>query len=233
MPLSLSTTDFFAFTNQGTAPCNNNLCKRIKAFVMDSCSLTRHGAVVALSRCTDVDLVGQTRDPSRMMEAVREPDLNVILLGGTRRGVDPEMVMDIKKARANLAVMIYGGENNEECVHACVRAGATGYLGTLPNDRTLAEAVRCVCAGKCFFDPEAQACLASRQGRKELTSREVQMLQFISEGQSNKEMSSLLGISVDTVKFHVSNLITKLDARDRTHAIVKAIQRGIVALPVQ
>jgi two-component system, NarL family, response regulator len=205
--------------------------KPIRALLVDRCGVVRNGVTVALNRCNDVEVVGHLKNETAAFTELSLKQTNVVLIGSARGQTEPDLIVAIKRTRHDVGVLVYGGGANEERVYSCVQAGANGYLGSISSGRTFAEAVRAVASGRNYFDPEAQACLSARRTRKELSCREVQILKLISEGQSNKEISSLLNISAETVKFHVSNVITKIGARDRTHAIVIAFQRGILDVP--
>jgi DNA-binding NarL/FixJ family response regulator len=96
--------------------------------------------------------------------------------------------------------------------------------------QTLVEAVQRVHAGKRFLPPPVASALASRMPDSELSSRELEVLQLLVAGKSNKEIAQSLGITEATVKSHVSTILMRLNVSDRTQAVVTALQRGLVHL---
>ncbi len=109
-----------------------------------------------------------------------------------------------------------------------MEAGASGYLVKGLPQEMLVNAVRKVHAGGRYLPPPMSQALAERTPDTSLSARERQVLELIAKGKSNKEIASELGITPATVKCHVSVILTRLDASDRTQAVVTALQRGLV-----
>jgi DNA-binding NarL/FixJ family response regulator len=111
-----------------------------------------------------------------------------------------------------------------------LKAGARGYLlkGNVHTD--LLETIRAVHAGRKRIPPEVAAELAMHTTEDQLTARELEILKLIAKGNANKEIAFQLSIREDTVKSHVGNILEKLDANDRTHAVTIALKRGIIEL---
>jgi DNA-binding NarL/FixJ family response regulator len=111
-----------------------------------------------------------------------------------------------------------------------LRAGARGYLlkGHVYTD--LLETIRAVHAGQKRVPPEVAAELAGYAGGDELTPREIEILRLIAGGNANKEIGARLGIAEETVKSHITNILSKLEASDRTHAVTIGLKRGIIDL---
>src|SRR5262249_17549197 len=108
--------------------------------------------------------------------------------------------------------------------------GASGYvLKSLPQDELLAV-IRSVHAGKRRVPAEVAALLAEHLGEEALTPRELQVLRLIRDGSKNKQIADQLSISENTVNFHIENIVDKLGAKDRTHAVTIAIRRGLLPL---
>lgn len=207
--------------------------RQIRVLLVDSDSIARCGVAVTLQREPDIEVVGQARDESHA-SLCPESSLDVILYGARMDSSTLESCFHGARSLSQRArVLVYGGDHTEEHVHNAVGAGAYGYLCRHSKRRTFVDAVRRVASGRRYFPDEVQALLHARRIRKELSAREVTMLELIAEGLSNKEMATHLRVSPETVKFHVSNLIEKLEARDRTHALVIALRRGIMRLPTR
>jgi DNA-binding NarL/FixJ family response regulator len=207
--------------------------RQIRVLLVDSDSIARCGVAVTLQREPDIEVVGQARDEARAcLGPTNSPD--VILFGAhTDSNSTKSCFHGAQSLSRHARVLVYGGDHTEEHVHNAVGAGVFGYLCRHSKRRVFVDAVRRVASGRRYFPDEVQALLQARRIRKELSAREVTMLELIAEGLSNKEMATHLRVSPETVKFHVSNLMEKLEARDRTHALVIALRRGIMRLPTR
>ena len=111
-----------------------------------------------------------------------------------------------------------------------LKAGARGYLLKAEVNDELLDTIRSVHAGQWRIHPELAAELAEYIGSEDLTVREMEVLRLIATGNANKEIGGKLSIGEDTVKRHVTNILGKLDANDRTHAVTIALKRGIIEL---
>jgi len=111
-----------------------------------------------------------------------------------------------------------------------LKAGARGYLLKADVNEELLDTIRSVHAGRRRIHPEVAAELAEYIGREALTVREIEVLRLIATGNANKEIGAKLSVGEDTVKRHVTNILGKLDANDRTHAVTIALKRGIIEL---
>src|SRR3712207_5394369 len=111
-----------------------------------------------------------------------------------------------------------------------LRAGASGYILKSMSKNELLDVIRAVHAGKRHVSPEVAAALAEHLGEEELTDRELEVLRLIRDGYRNKQIAERLGIAETTVNFHVKNLMGKLGANDRTHAVTIALRRGLLQI---
>jgi DNA-binding NarL/FixJ family response regulator len=115
-------------------------------------------------------------------------------------------------------------------IQRAMRAGASAYmLKSMPKNELLAV-IRSVHAGRRHVPPEVAARLAEHLGDDELTTRELQVLRLIRDGYRNKQIADQLSISETTVNFHIKNLVDKLQANDRTHAVTIALRRGLLQI---
>jgi two-component system NarL family response regulator len=117
---------------------------------------------------------------------------------------------------------------SEEDIRRALKAGAKGYLVKGAPPQQIRESVRRVAAGESLLPATIASKLAESMARPELTKRELQVLEYIANGRSNKEIGQILFISEHTVKTHVKSILTKLDAIGRTEAIALGIKRGII-----
>jgi len=111
-----------------------------------------------------------------------------------------------------------------------LKAGARGYLLKAKINQELLDTIRIVHAGERHITPEIAAGVAEHAGKEALSGREIEVLRLIAAGHANKEVASRLSIGEDTVKRHVTNILAKLEANDRTHAVTIALKRGIIEL---
>ena len=118
----------------------------------------------------------------------------------------------------------------DEDIHRALQAGAKGYLLKETSSQQLFDAIRSVHLGRRYIPPAVAMQLAERPPASDLTTREFEILQQIVNGKSNKEIADTFSISEATVKGHVSNILLKLGASDRTEAATTALRRGIVHL---
>jgi DNA-binding NarL/FixJ family response regulator len=126
-------------------------------------------------------------------------------------------------------IMLSSSDSDGE-IQRALRSGAAGYvLKSMPQDDLLAV-IRSVHAGKRHVPPAVAALLAEHLGEEDLTSRELEVLQLIRDGFRNKQVADQLSISENTVNFHIKNIVDKLGANDRTHAVTIAVRRGLLPL---
>jgi len=124
-------------------------------------------------------------------------------------------------------IMLTTSDSDGE-IHRALRAGASGYvLKSMPKDELLAV-IRSVHMGRRHVPAEVAARLAEHLGEETLTARELEVLRLIRDGYRNKQIAQQLAIAENTVNFHIKNLVDKLGANDRTHAVTIAIRRGFL-----
>jgi len=115
-------------------------------------------------------------------------------------------------------------------IQRAMRAGASGYiLKSMPKNELLGV-IRTVHAGRRYLPPEVAARLSEHFGEDNLTDRELQVLRLIRDGHRNKQIADQLAIAETTVNFHIKNLVDKLQANDRTHAVTIAVRRGLLEI---
>lgn len=203
----------------------------IRVLVVDDHPLLREGIAAVLAGQPDMDLVGEACDGADAIDrhAALRPD--VTLMDLQMPGTDGiQAIRAIRKAvpDARIAILTtYRGD--VRALHA-IEAGAQGYLLKSALRKELIEAIRALAAGRRYFPAEIATELANHIGKDVLTPREIQVLQHLAAGLANKQVASELGVSEDTVKGHVSSVMEKLGASNRTHAVALGIERGIIAL---
>jgi DNA-binding NarL/FixJ family response regulator len=120
--------------------------------------------------------------------------------------------------------------DGDEDIHSAIEAGAMGYLLKHSSGDQVLPAIRAVMEGRQWMSPEASKRLRERNRTETLTPRERELLQLLAQGEANKQAAVILGLSEETVKTHVRNILGKLQVRDRTEAVTVALRRGIIRL---
>ena len=203
----------------------------IRVVVVDDHPLLRKGIAALVNAETDMKLVAEA---STGVEAIRQfrqhrPDITLMdLQMPDMNGIDATTAIRQEFPDARIIVLTtYAGDVQ---VVRALKAGARGYLLKAEVNEELLETIRCVHAGHRRIPPEVAAEVAEYMAREALSEREVEVLRLVAAGNANKEIAARLSIGEDTVKRHMTNILAKLQANDRTHAVTIALKRGIIEL---
>jgi len=203
----------------------------IRILTADDHALLRKGIAALVNVESDMKLVAEA---STGEEAVKEfkkhrPDITLMdLQMPDMSGI--EAIIAIRGDFPNARIIVLTTYPGDVQVVRALKAGARAYLLKSHINRELLDAIRAVHAGQKRIPPEVAAELAEHTGEDELTSREIEVLRLVAAGNANKEIAGQLSVSEETVKNHVSNILAKLHAKDRTHAVTTALKRGIIQL---
>jgi DNA-binding NarL/FixJ family response regulator len=205
--------------------------KPIRILSVEDHPVFREGLATIIASQTDMLLVAQAPNAVEAMAEFRrhKPDVTLmdLRLPGTN-GTDALIAIRGEFPQARV-IMLSSSDTDGE-IQRAMRSGASAYmLKSMPKNDLLAV-IRAVHAGRRQVPPEVAARLAEHLGEEELTSRELDVLRLIRDGYRNKQIADKLAIAETTVNFHIKNLVGKLGANDRTHAVAIAIRRGL--LPV-
>jgi two-component system, NarL family, response regulator LiaR len=210
----------------------------IRIIVADDHPVVRDGLVAILSTQPDFAVVGEAADGVQAVEQVQALRPDVMLLDLAMPEMDGVAVLKrLREAGLRTRVIVFTAFDTDDRILDAVQAGAQGYLlKGAPRDE-LFNAVRVVQSGGSLLQPIVASRLLRRvsEGRtveeaETLTARELEVLRLLAQGQQNKEIAAQLVISERTVKFHVSSILGKLDAGNRTEAVRIAAQRGLINL---
>ena len=141
-----------------------------------------------------------------------------------------EAIIGIRSEFPNARIIVLTTYTGDVQALRALKAGARAYILKGQVHRELLDTIRAVNAGQKRIPPEVAADLADHAGDEDLTSREIDVLRLIAGGNANKEIAGQLSIAEDTVKSHVTNILAKLGANDRTHAVTIGLKRGIIEL---
>jgi DNA-binding NarL/FixJ family response regulator len=176
-----------------------------------------------------MSLVAQAISATEAVEAFRRHRPDVVLLDVRLAGSDGiDALCQIRGEFPHARILVLSTSDREGDIRRALRSGAAGYILKSAPRQDLLAAVRTVHSGGRYVAPDAAARLAEHFGDDELTQRELEVLSLIREGFRNKQAARRLGISETTVNFHIRNLVQKLGANDRAHAVALAIRRGLV-----
>jgi DNA-binding NarL/FixJ family response regulator len=205
--------------------------KPIRIALVDDHPILRQGIAALISDQPDLLLVGQASNGLEAIEQFRlhRPDVMLMdLQMPGMNGIDAMSAIRGEFPDARFVVLTtYTGD--VQIVRA-LKAGARAYLLKSLLHRELLDTIRSVHAGNKRIPPEIAAELADHAADDQLTAREIEVLRLIAAGNANKIVADHLSITEETVKAHVKNILSKLDANDRTHAVTIALKRGIIEL---
>lgn len=212
-------------------PMAPNEPRIISVLVVDDHPLLRDGVAFALSGESDMRVVANATDGRSAIEAFREhrPDVTLMDLQlPDMSGVDA--MCAIRAEFPDASVLILTTYRGDAQVTNAMRKGASGFLLKASLRKELRDAIRAVYAGRRVLSPEAASDVAAHIGGDMLSQRELEVLRAVALGYGNKRIATELNVSADTVKAHLKSIFSKLDANDRTHAVVTAVKRGIIQI---
>jgi DNA-binding NarL/FixJ family response regulator len=209
----------------------------IRVLIADDEELTRTGLRSLLSIEPDLDVVAEAADGTEVLPLVTELRPDVVLMDVRMPALDGITATELLRAELPEPpkVLVITTFQNDDHLYDALRAGANGFLLKRARPAQIAHAIRLVHAGESLLFPDAvRALVATRPAppvtatHPPLTARETEILRLMSTGLSNTEIARTLVISLETVKTHVGNVFTKLDAANRTQAVIIAYETGIV-----
>jgi two-component system response regulator NreC len=217
---------------------------KIRILLTDDHTLFRQGIKTLLSAETDLEIVGEAANGAEAVEKVNELRPDVVLMDIGMPGLSSfEATRQIKKARPDTRILFLTMYDDEDYLVQCMEVGASGYVLKDSPAQQLLAALRDVYRGGSYLSPRMLSQLvddfrsriksAHRQPRfATLTAREKEILKFLAEGESVKEIAAGLNLSVKTVEAHKFNLMRKLDIHNKAHLVQYAIQKKIIKIPV-
>jgi len=206
--------------------------KKIRILMVDDHALLREGVNALISAEPDMELVAEASNGEEAIEMFRRHRPNVTLMDIQMPGLNGvEAISRIRAEFPEARIVVLTTYSGDAQVIGALRAGARAYLLKGDVHRELPNIIRAVNAGQKRIPPEIAVKVADHLADDSLTSREVDVLRLIAAGNGNKQIADQLSIGEASVKSHVSNIMSKLGANDRAHAVTIALQRGIIELP--
>lgn len=202
---------------------------RIRILSVDDHPMLREGIAAVLGLEQDMVLVAEAGDGREAIEQFRTYRPDIVLMDvqmPVMNGTDAILAIRKEFPDARIIVLTtYGGD--AQAVRA-LDAGAAGYLLKNMVRKELIETIRAVHSGRKKIPPEVAVAIAEHHSDDALTEREIQVLREVAGGNANKVVALHLDVSEETVKAHMKNILAKLGANDRTHAVTIAVKRGII-----
>ncbi len=204
----------------------------IRLLLIDDHYVVRMGIAAVLGLEKDFAIAGEAEDAASALALYRSNPPDVTLLDLRMPGAGGlEILRQIRAEFPGARVIVLTSSDLEEDVFRSMDAGAAGYLLKTASREEMASAVRTVHAGLRAISPEAKSRLSEHARRRALSPREVEVLDYVRRGLSNRDIAIAMGVTEHTAKAHVKAILSKLDAADRTEAV--AIAFGIGLLKVE
>ncbi len=212
----------------------------IKVLLVDDQNLVRQGVQALLDIAEEIEVIGEAKSGQEALEMVPKLNPDVMLLDMRMPGMSGlDVLHELSKSKDLPPTIILTTFDDEELILAGVKAGAKGYLLKDVPLEELVDGIKQVAGGKTIVRPQiTKRILDSVEGLKNefvsferpepLTNRETEILRLMAGGYSNKEIANSIFVAEGTVKNHVSNILSKLGVRDRTRAVLKALELGLI-----
>lgn len=205
--------------------------ERIRILIADDHSVVREGLVSLIKRKSDMAVVAEASNGREAVDLWKEHRPHVTLLDLRMPELDGVgAIKEIRELDDNAQIVVLTTFDGDEDIYRAIKAGAKAYLLKDTARDALVETVRRVHAGETYLPPTLAAKLAERLSGEALSPRELDVLQRLAVGKSNKEIGAELFISEGTVKTHIKSIFSKLDVVSRTEAVATATRRGLIQL---
>jgi DNA-binding NarL/FixJ family response regulator len=204
---------------------------KLRLMLVDDHYLVRVGLASIIALETDMTVCAEAATGEQAIAVFRAERPDVTLMDQRLSGLNgTEATQAILREFPDARVIVLSTYVGDEEIYKALQAGAMAYLIKSIQREELIAAIRKAAAGRRHIPPDVAARLADRVGRSELSARELDVLRLLVGGRRNRAIASELAITEGTVKLHVSSILNKLGAADRTEAVTVALQRGIVQL---
>lgn len=201
----------------------------IRILTVDDHPLLRTGISAAVNAQAGMAVIAEASSGEEAIEAFRKHSPDITLMDLRLPGMSGiDAIVAIRRMQPSARVIVLTTFSGDVQALRAFKAGASGYLLKSMMRTELTDTIRLVHAGHRRVPPEIASAMAQYAGDESLTGREMDVLKSVAQGHSNKLIASDLFVSEHTVKGHVRNILSKLGASDRTHAVIIALKRGIL-----
>ena len=199
--------------------------------LVDDHSLVRRGFRRLLEEDADIRVVGEASDGHEAVAEATRLQPNVVVMDFALPSMNGAVATrHILKACPQTAVLMLSMHSDATFVRTCLEAGAKGYLLKNAMDLELVQAVKRVAANECVLDPRLGSLATQPEQPPVLTTRELEVLQLIVNGRSNKEIATMLGLSANTIAVHRANIMQAMGIHNSAELVVCAIRQGLVSI---
>jgi two-component system, NarL family, response regulator len=207
------------------------LSSLIKILVVEDHAIVREGLVAILNQTEDMMVVAEAENGESAIALYRQHQPDIALIDLRLPKIEGlQVISQVRTEFPNACLIILTTYDTDEDIYQGLQAGARGYILKGATSEELRNAIRTVHRGRKYIPPDVAIKLTERLNCSELTSRELEILQLLASGKCNADIATNLMITEGTVKFHVNKILSKLDVRDRTQAVITALRRGLVRL---
>lgn len=205
------------------------IAKQIRIMTVEDHPVFRGGLEILISSQPDMFLVAQASTAEEAIHEYRRLRPDVVLMDQRLPGASgTEALIAIRNQFSDARVIMLTTSRGDIEIQRALRAGAAAYVLKSTLQDELLRSIRAVSKGRKYIPSDVAGAVAEHLGQEDLTPRELEVLELIRDGRKNKQIADQLSISETTVNFHIRNIVDKLQANDRTHAVTLALRRGLL-----